>query len=49
MDSKIRKSSSLLALSTIEKTALETAALHTCSVCDRMAERLGQETGSPVR
>ena len=29
MDSKIRKSSSLLALSTIEKAALETAALHT--------------------
>ena len=46
MDSKIRKSSSLLALSTIEKAALETAALHTCSVCDRMAECLGQETGS---
>ena len=45
MDSKMRKSRSLLALSTIENAALETAALHTCSVCDRMAECLGQETG----
>ena len=49
MDSKIRKSRSLLALSTFEKAALETAALHSCSVYDRMAECLGQETGSPVR
>ena len=45
MESEIHKWKSLMAMSIIENAALETAAINTYSVCDRMAEGLGQKTG----